>query len=216
VDIEQCTIWIDILFVNQNSSDIKKDLLAARHIYQHAEFHLVIMTNLVLTRAWCLFELYLRGSADKEFDMVRISAPETATAPTTIRNYFEEMKAFSEGDRLEIQDEIVEKFGGSDRFNEFVSKIVERSSSQCSLFGRCCLNFLLFFDAWSYVCCIMMCGLFCAVRQCIHDTESQSARLLVMFPDDDYPPLGPRPHDDPIAPPTHTHCQNTHPDIANE
>ena len=54
-DIEQCTIFVDILHNDQNSPDIKKELDVSELEYRWALYHIVLGTKGVFTRAWCLY-----------------------------------------------------------------------------------------------------------------------------------------------------------------
>ena len=48
-DIEQCTIFVDILHNDQNSPDIKKELAVSELEYRWALYHLVLGTALVFS-----------------------------------------------------------------------------------------------------------------------------------------------------------------------
>ena len=50
-----------LLFIDgKRSVGIEEGLLEARRIYTVAPYHLLLVTNSVFTRAWCLFELAVR------------------------------------------------------------------------------------------------------------------------------------------------------------
>ena len=57
---EQKTLWLDIFFNDQNSTDIVKDLEAAELIYQQAALHALFLMYELLPRGWVLFEIGVR------------------------------------------------------------------------------------------------------------------------------------------------------------
>ena len=57
---EQKTLWLDIFFNDQNSTDIVKDLEAAELIYQQAALHALFLMYEPLSRGWVLFEIGVR------------------------------------------------------------------------------------------------------------------------------------------------------------
>jgi hypothetical protein len=64
------TLWIDILFNDQNSKDIVQDLNAAQKIYEEAWLHAVLLKLDPLSRGWCLFEIGVRvWAVAKEFGL---------------------------------------------------------------------------------------------------------------------------------------------------
>ena len=54
------TFWLDILFNDQNSKDIVRDLNDAQTIYEEAWLHAVLLMLDPLSRGWVLFELGVR------------------------------------------------------------------------------------------------------------------------------------------------------------
>ena len=64
------TLWLDILFNDQNSKDIVLDLNAAQRIFEEAWLHVVLLMLDPLSRGWCLFELGVRvWAVAKEFGL---------------------------------------------------------------------------------------------------------------------------------------------------
>ena len=59
-DIDERTVFIDIMVNNHSSRDIQMELTAAEREYEDARLHLVVATSGVLERAWCLFEIAVR------------------------------------------------------------------------------------------------------------------------------------------------------------
>ena len=51
------TLWLDILFNDQNSKVITQDLNDAQEIYEKAWLHAVFVMRNPLSRGWCLFEI---------------------------------------------------------------------------------------------------------------------------------------------------------------
>ena len=62
-NIDECTIFIDILANDQNSIDIKEELSKSELEYQMAPLHIVLATRTVLQQAWCLMEIAVRRGA---------------------------------------------------------------------------------------------------------------------------------------------------------
>ena len=72
-DIDEKTIFIDILLNDQNSIDIKQELDAAEQQYMWASLHIILATSSVLTRAWCLYEIAARRSAGGKSQLLMVS-----------------------------------------------------------------------------------------------------------------------------------------------
>ena len=70
VDINNHTIFIDILLNDQNSKDIKAELDAAELQYRSAPVHIVLGTRRVFSRAWCLYEIAIRSEARKGIQLL--------------------------------------------------------------------------------------------------------------------------------------------------
>ena len=64
-NIDERTLFIDIMANDQNSIDIKQELSAAEQQYMWAKWHIIAATSSVLTRAWCLYEIAARRDAGR-------------------------------------------------------------------------------------------------------------------------------------------------------
>ena len=133
------TLWIDILFNNQVSGedhDIKAELENAEMIYKDAEFHFALLSLeqieqhpgnssleettgsvaslRLLTRGWCLYELFTRKCARKKFHFLLMNDPNHSEYVQLKRVlddlnkclFFEDMKTSVNGDTEEIQEKI--------------------------------------------------------------------------------------------------------------
>ena len=69
-DIDERTIFIDIMINDQNSIDIKRELAAAELQYEEAQWHVITATSSVLERAWCLYEIAVRRGAGGRSQLV--------------------------------------------------------------------------------------------------------------------------------------------------
>lgn len=126
------TIWIDILFVNQNSLDIITDVKRTHTIYQMAPVHLVIASNEVLARCWCIFEISLRAAANKQSFLVG-NGPNNPKKTVSInyqKRYFEDMQATVPADLVEISKDIVRIYGSANKFNDVIAQFLEQSTNQ--------------------------------------------------------------------------------------
>ena len=59
-------IWLDVLFIDQLSTNIPMNLAKAQEVYGLSDQHWVFGTEKLLSRGWCLFELCLRASQKKQ------------------------------------------------------------------------------------------------------------------------------------------------------
>lgn len=110
-DMKQLRIWIDVLFINQLSTDIGQMLLMAQDVYSCTEFHLMLVTSTVFTRAWCLFELAVRRLADRETLPVESARVALSRNVTSSGNFYSGMAASQEQDLVLIRAKIDEAFG---------------------------------------------------------------------------------------------------------
>jgi hypothetical protein len=116
-DMSKLLIWIDVLFIDQLSANIAGNLMEAKRVYEGAAFHLMLVTNTIFTRAWCLYEFAIRRYADKETLIVESSQQHLAAGLTTNGHFFESMNATVSKDKELICNKIVEAFGNPKRFN---------------------------------------------------------------------------------------------------
>jgi hypothetical protein len=77
-DIDRRTVFIDIMANDQTSRDIKKELTAAERQYERARYHVVLATETVLERAWCLYEIAVRREAGGRSQLVVVGGEEGA------------------------------------------------------------------------------------------------------------------------------------------
>jgi hypothetical protein len=111
-DMSELRVWVDIFFNDQNAVDIVRELDKAEIVYRDAPNHIVIATEGVVKRAWCLLELLIRMMAGKQSAMMGIS-DESGTIRlidyngTNWNNLFEEMEAFSQDDKEKIKRRIL-------------------------------------------------------------------------------------------------------------
>ena len=77
-NIDERTLFIDIMVNDQNSIEIKGELEAAEQQYMWATWHIIAATSSVLTRAWCLFEIAARRGAGGRSQLVVVAGQEGA------------------------------------------------------------------------------------------------------------------------------------------
>jgi hypothetical protein len=75
-DIDEATIFIDILLNDQNNSNVEMVLDAAEVFYRHAPLHVAIGTKRMLNRSWCLWELAVRAEQGKKTHILRAKCEE--------------------------------------------------------------------------------------------------------------------------------------------
>ena len=136
-DLANTTIWIDILFNDQNSIDIKTELRLAEEVYRTADLHLVLGTSRIFGRAWCLHELVNRVEANKLSVFLTATTSEGRTIEQVQTGFsellgwfavgdadkFNAMEAFNPDDKVEIQRRIEDTIG-SRRFNNVISRLI--------------------------------------------------------------------------------------------
>jgi len=59
-------IWLDILFIDQMSENIPLNLAKAQEVYGLSDQHWVFGTDKLLSRGWCLFEICLSASQNRQ------------------------------------------------------------------------------------------------------------------------------------------------------
>lgn len=85
--------------------------MLAQEVYSRADFHLMLVTSTVFTRAWCLFELAVRRLANMETLPVESASAALSTNVTSSGDFFKGMVASQEQDLNLIRAKIVEAFG---------------------------------------------------------------------------------------------------------
>ena len=136
--------WLDILFNDQNATDMSGVLAVAERGYQAARFHYAFMLNDPFARGWCLYEMMVRLLAamralglkraedlvpfilrrDPLFTRLVIvddlsGINEDVTGPYYDR--FGTMSTFDPADLARIQQGIVEACGSPAAFNMLIS-----------------------------------------------------------------------------------------------
>ena len=179
-DIDSCTMWIDILFNDQNAIDIKKELARAERIYQNALFHAVLFTPTVLTRAWCLFEILTRKSSGKAVVVIGSDEVEGGFSDWEGGDFFQRMEATVPSDLAEIKDKILKKYVSPEKFNGEVEKMCKESKENvCGLF---CLGSCWFVFFWLLSPFIVLLLLCCGCCMCFVNLEAD--RLKAMYGDE--------------------------------
>jgi hypothetical protein len=103
--------------------------------------HLVIGTENILNRAWCIFEILMRKEAGLFSQIIRcqtdegrfipqLQAPEGMTARDFLvglrhQNFFDDMEAYSPDDRERIRARLKEAFGNPHEVNTAVVGVLE-------------------------------------------------------------------------------------------
>ena len=158
-------IWIDVLFINQNSLNIGLDLGNVQAIYAKCQNHVAIESGTLLERAWCLYELLIRLKAKKQtlyiadgdvpYKVICVGRYSSFTRVTGSLmqagfDFYSNMKATNSSDLQAIKDQIFYFFPGDEEqeMNEAIPVQVgltmqasdEASPMQVgSTTNRCCL-----------------------------------------------------------------------------
>ena len=136
-DLSNTRLWIDILFNDQNSIDIKAELLLAENVYRNADLHLVLGTSRIFSRAWCLHELVNRIEANKSsifLTAITTEGRKIAQVQTGISEMvgwfvygdadkFNSMESFNSHDKAEIQQRIQDTIGPR-KFINLISRLI--------------------------------------------------------------------------------------------
>ena len=140
-DLDDLSLWIDILFVDQNANTetIAEQLDKAALVYQGAEHHFVIGTRRVLSRCWCLQELLYRLLAKKSFIFLRrdpsiyryeehldiaLGIQDAMVGEAEVPNYFDRMEASVPADKEHIGKKILTEYKYGVVFNTLLHKSV--------------------------------------------------------------------------------------------
>jgi hypothetical protein len=124
-DMTELRVWVDIFFNDQNAVDIVRELDDAEIVYKATPNHIVLASEGVLKRAWCLLEVLIRMMAGKQSAVMGIAEDVGGTIRmvdydgTNWDNLFEEMEAFNQDDKKEIKRRILLACTASE-FNERV------------------------------------------------------------------------------------------------
>lgn len=77
-DVDERTMFIDIMANDQNSIDMPRELASAQRQYEGARWHVIAATSSVLERAWCLYEIAVRRGAGGRSQLVVAGGEEGA------------------------------------------------------------------------------------------------------------------------------------------
>ena len=77
-DVDERTMFIDIMANDQNSIDMRRELASAERQYEGARWHVIAATSSVLERAWCLYEIAVRRGAGGRSQLVVAGGEERA------------------------------------------------------------------------------------------------------------------------------------------
>ena len=77
-DVDERTMFIDIMANDQNSIDMRRELASAERQYEGARWHVIAATSSVLERAWCLYEIAVRRGAGGRSQLVVAGGEEGA------------------------------------------------------------------------------------------------------------------------------------------
>mmetsp|Transcript_4307 Transcript_4307/g.9550 ORF Transcript_4307/g.9550 Transcript_4307/m.9550 type:complete len:406 (-) Transcript_4307:980-2197(-) len=140
-EMSEFPIWIDIFFIDQLESDPFHDLDETEEMVKESATHLVIGTEGILDRAWCIYELLMRKEAGMFSQIIRAYGEEGDYIPQIQpvegpalreyldrlkdRNFFDEMKASRSDDKIRIQERLLKAFGSPQLVNDAVIRVVE-------------------------------------------------------------------------------------------
>uniref|UniRef100_A0A7S0LZK0 Uncharacterized protein n=1 Tax=Cryptomonas curvata TaxID=233186 RepID=A0A7S0LZK0_9CRYP len=134
-DTQKLTLWMDIFFVDQNGADVSRELVSIEDKYCKARFHLVLGTDTLSMRAWCLHEIGVRCQAGgishllKSVEHEDVSRYDILSFTCETKGlFFEDMQASVESDLHMIRARILETYGCPDRFNKAVFRIFRGSA----------------------------------------------------------------------------------------
>ena len=134
-DMRELTIWMDIFFVDQNSSDMPGQMVMSEGKYSGTLLHLVLGTATVGTRAWCVHEVGVRCRAGKRCHLVKSVYHEEdprfdmlAFVSQTDGLFFDSMRATVPGDLAMIRRRILETYGTPDRFDAAVFRMFKAAA----------------------------------------------------------------------------------------
>jgi len=131
LDFEKKRIWIDILFVDQLARDIKSELKLAEDLYSSVKYHVALLSDVLLTRCWCLFEIAVRARSVKNngvLSTVYVSdlsshKIEMKTAQSMEYDFFNSMQATEDDDKKHVKASIIEVFKSEEEFNKYLNQI---------------------------------------------------------------------------------------------
>ncbi len=140
-------MWIDILFNDQNAISIEAELQQAALIYLITNYHLVIATSSVLTRAWtvwCLFEIVTRLKSGRQKVNIVHNWSKGPASFAHVLSVFDSIQASDVEDKTLIQARILSSFGIKEGFQAAIDKIVSQSSDYLKQGGSKACSILSF------------------------------------------------------------------------
>ena len=139
--MSEFNVWIDVFFIHPIGANPMQDLDETEEMVKESATHLVIGTEGILDRAWCIYELLMRKEAGMFSQIIRASGDDGVFIPQiqpvegpALRDYldrmrskpfFEEMKSFNPDDKVRIQDRLLKAYGGPQQVNEAVVRVIE-------------------------------------------------------------------------------------------
>ena len=155
IDINNCGIWMDIFFIDQNGKpeDLIKDVENSEYQYKNNRIHWIIDSETLFERCWCLHEISTRYLAGKHSRIIRLwgkepnlsrqmqSLQNVETSKALMhhlnflgfRNYFDQMKAFDDDDKAKLKEKILASYGSKWLFNFVLARKVSGSKVQFGL-----------------------------------------------------------------------------------
>ena len=140
-EMSDFNIWIDIFFIDQIGASPMQDLDETEEMVKESPTHLVIGTEGILERAWCIYELLMRKEAGMFSQIIRAYGDDGVFIPqiqpvegAALRDYlermrsksfFEDMKAFNPDDKIRIQDRLLKSYGSPQAVNDAVVRVIE-------------------------------------------------------------------------------------------
>ena len=140
-EMSEFNVWIDVFFIHPIGANPMQDLDETEEMVKESATHLVIGTEGILDRAWCIYELLMRKEAGMFSQIIRASGDDGVFIPQiqpvegpALRDYldrmrskpfFEEMKSFNPDDKVRIQDRLLKAYGGPQPVNEAVVRVIE-------------------------------------------------------------------------------------------
>jgi hypothetical protein len=161
---ENTNIWIDILFNNQlQKRNFPAILEKADYEYSSRPIHIALSTDQLLSRVWIINEFAKRREAGKYSTLVVAGGSEGRRIQQLqreqkivmwrrrhiIEDYYENLQATVEEDRIQIREKLLKLYGTKDKFNRKIRSLVSSINSA--------LNFYLW--VWPWAAFIFLIGL---------------------------------------------------------
>jgi hypothetical protein len=127
--------WIDIFFIDQNSKDVKTELIISEEVYRTSRYHVVLLANCPLQRGWCIYEIAIRAHQCQRSQGQHVKKSWFVIHPS-ISNLDEDlllsqadvlgtMQTFEAEDRAVIRDKILDLFHSEALFNEQITACIQ-------------------------------------------------------------------------------------------